>query len=44
MFISKKINRLINKGMSNIYYWEKLTLPKLVGKVNSSELKFEEIY
>ena len=28
--------------MSNIYYWEKLTFSKLVGKVNFSERKFEE--
>ena len=34
MFFSsiKEINRLISKGMSNIYYWEKLTFSKLVGK------------
>ena len=25
----KEINRLIWKGMSNIYYWEKLTFSKL---------------
>ena len=25
----KEINRLIWKGMSNIYYWEKLTFPKV---------------
>ena len=25
----KEINRLISKGMSNIYYWEKLTFSKL---------------
>ena len=29
--------------MPNIYYWEKLTFSKLVGKVNFSERKFEEI-
>ena len=31
MFFSsiKEINRLISKGMSNIYYWEKLTFSKL---------------
>ena len=29
-FISiKEINRLIWKGMSNIYYWQKLTFSKL---------------
>ena len=27
--------------MSSIYYWEKLTFSKLVGKVNISERKFE---
>ena len=30
--------------MSNIYYWEKLTFSKLVGKVNFSERKFEEMH
>ena len=46
MFFSsiKEINRLISKGMSNIYYWEKLTFSKLVGKVNFSERKFEEMH
>ena len=29
--------------MSNIYYWEKLTFSKLVGKVNSSEKKFKKM-
>ena len=31
MFFSsiKEINRLISKGMSNIYYWEKLTFSNL---------------
>ena len=29
--------------MSNIYYWEKLTFSKLIGKVNLSERKFEEM-
>ena len=28
--------------MSNIFYWEKLALSKLVGKVNFSERKFEK--
>ena len=28
----------------NIYYWEKLTLSKLVQKVNFSERKLEEIH
>ena len=43
------------KGMSSIYYsvtiqfiyylyWEKRTLSKIVGKVNFSKRKFEEIY
>ena len=44
MFFSKEINRLISKGMSNIYYWEKLTFSKLVGKVNFPERKFEEMH
>ena len=29
--------------MPSICYWEKLTFSKLVGKVNFSERKFEEI-
>ena len=33
----------IGKQMSNIYYWEKLTFSKLVGKVNFSEKIFEEM-
>ena len=28
----------------NIYYWEKLTFSKLVGKVSFSERKFEEMH
>ena len=44
MFFSKEMNRLISKGMSNIYYWEKLTFSKLVGKVNFSERRFEEMH
>ena len=34
MFFSsiKEINKLISRGMSNIYYWEKLTFSKLVWK------------
>ena len=42
MFFSKEINRLISKGMSNFYHWEKQTSSKLVGKVSFSERKFEE--
>ena len=34
------VKKYIGKGMSNIYYWEKLTFSKLVGKVNYSERKF----
>ena len=30
--------------MLNIYYWEKLSFPKLVGKVNLSEINFEEMH
>ena len=44
MLFSKEINRLISKGKSNIYYWEKLKFWKLVGKVNFSERKFEEMH
>ena len=41
MFSSKEINGLITKGMSNVYYWEKLAFPKLAEKVNFLERKFE---
>ena len=44
LFFSKQIKRLRRKGMSKIYYWEKLTLSKLVGKVNFSDRKFEEMH
>ena len=30
--------------MSNIYYWQKLTFSELTGKVNFSEIKFEEMH
>ena len=30
--------------MSKIYYWEKLTFSKVVGKENFSERKFEEMH
>ena len=33
----------MGKEMSNIYYWEKLTFSKLVGKVNFTERKFDEM-
>ena len=38
------VKKKIGKGMSNIYYWEKLTFSKLVGNVNFSERKFEELH
>ena len=41
MFFSKEIN---SSGMSNIYYLEKLTFPKLAGGVNFSTRKFEEMH
>ena len=41
---SKDINRPISKGMSNIYYWEKLTFSKPVRKEYFLERKFEEMY
>ena len=44
MFFGKEINRLIGKRMSNIYYWEKLTFSKLIGKVNFLERRFEEMH
>ena len=34
----------MGKEMSNIYYWEKLTFSKLVGKVNFTGRKFEEMH
>ena len=37
------LQKWIGKGISNIYYWEKLMFSKLVGKVNFSERKFEEM-
>ena len=39
MFLS---NEIIGKGMSNIYYWEKLAFSKLGRKVNFCERKFEK--
>ena len=44
MFFGKEITRLIGKGMSNIYCWEKLTFSKLVGKVNFLERRYEEMH
>ena len=44
MFLSKEINRLTSKGISNIYYREKLAFSKLFEKVNFSERKFEEMH
>ena len=38
------VKKSIGKGMSNIYYREKLMFSKLVGKVNFSERKFEEMH
>ena len=38
------IKKWIGKGMSNIYYWEKLKFSKLVGQVKFSERKFEEMH
>ena len=36
----KEINRLIWKGMSNIYYWEKLTFSKLLFSRNQNLKKY----
>ena len=44
MFFSNEINRLISKGMSNIFHWEKLTFSKLARKVNFLERKFEKFH
>ena len=40
------MNRLIGKakGISNIFYWEKLTFSKFTGKVHISERKFKEMH
>ena len=38
------VKKQIGKGMSSIYYWEKLKFSKLVGKVNFSKRKFEEMH
>ena len=46
MFFSKEISSLISKGMSNEKIKkliEKLTFSKPVGKINSSERKFDEM-
>ena len=37
------VKKYICKGISNIYYWEKRTFSKLVGKVNFSERKSEKM-
>ena len=37
------VKKQIGKGMSNMYYWEKLTFSKLARKLNFSERKFEEM-
>ena len=44
LVLVKEINRLISKGMSNIYYWEKLTFSKLAGKEHFSKRNFEEMH
>ena len=44
MFFIKERSMFITKGMSNIYYWEKLTLSKFVRKLDFSERKFEEMH
>ena len=38
------VKKQIGKGMSNNYYWEKLTFSKLAAKANFSEKKFEETH
>ena len=48
MFCSsvKEINRLVSKGMSNIYYWEKLTFNFLGKKIwrNALALKSKKVH
>ena len=39
----KEINRLIWKGMSNIYYWEKLTFSKLQFSRNENLKKYTNL-
>ena len=38
------VKKQICKGISNIYYSEKLTISKHFGRVNSPERKFEEMH
>ena len=41
------VKKSIGKGMSNIYYWEKLTFSNLVGKLNwrnALALKSKKVY
>ena len=35
---------LLPDVFKSLYYWEKPTFSKLVGKVNFSEIKFEEMH
>ena len=44
MFFSYEMDRLIIKGMSDIFHWNKLTFSKLSEKVNFLERKFEETF
>ena len=38
------VMKWIGNWMLNIYYWENMTFSKLVGKLNFSERKFEEMH
>ena len=38
------VKKEIGKGMANIYYWEKQTFSKLIGRVNFSKIFFEEMH
>ena len=38
------VKKQIDKGMSHIYYWEKLAFLKLIGEVNFLERKVEEMH
>ena len=44
MFFSsiEEINGLLSKGMSNIYYWEKLAFSNLVGKKNCQRVNLKK--
>ena len=38
------VKKYLGKGLPSIYYWEKTKFSRLVGKVNFSERKFDEMH